>query len=208
MVAAAIAADVGALLARDPAADVTPELRRHGDAFYGVYVLLKDGRTFANTSRPLADDIRRDAAAVLAGTVPGQSSSGTRTLGPVVSAPIQVANELRGMVVMPPPPTGGLLQEIGRLLSLPGTVVLFVATALAAVVIFAPARRRLIALEKAAERLGRGDLAAPHLSMEATRSRAWRGRSTGWPWSSRRATKPCEPPTLCAGKCSRMSHTS
>ncbi len=46
------------------------------------------------------------------------------------------------------------------MLSLPGTLVLFVATVLAAWVIFRPARRRLTALEHAALALGGGDLAA------------------------------------------------
>ena len=49
---------------------------------------------------------------------------------------------------------------MGRLLSLPGTIVLVIATLVAVVVIFAPARRRLSALEDAAERLGAGDLTA------------------------------------------------
>ena len=46
------------------------------------------------------------------------------------------------------------------MLSLPGTLVLFAATVLAALVMFRPARRRLNALESAALRLGGGDLAA------------------------------------------------
>jgi signal transduction histidine kinase len=45
-----------------------------------------------------------------------------------------------------------------RWLSWPGTIVLVLGTILAAVVVFAPARRRLMALEHATERLGRGDL--------------------------------------------------
>ena len=62
------------------------------------------------------------------------------------------------MVVMPPPPMGGLSREVGRMLSLPGTLVLFAATLLATWVIFRPAQRRLSALEDAALRLGSGDL--------------------------------------------------
>jgi signal transduction histidine kinase len=45
-------------------------------------------------------------------------------------------------------------------LSVPGTIVLVVATAVTAALIFAPARRRLQALEAATVRLGRGDLSA------------------------------------------------
>lgn len=62
--------------------------------------------------------------------------------------------------MLPPPPPGGVLRDVGRLLSLPGTILLIVATGAAVVVIFGPARRRLSALEDAAERLGGGDLAA------------------------------------------------
>ena len=51
-----------------------------------------------------------------------------------------------------------MLSEVARLLSLPGTLVLLCAAAVAAVVIFAPARRRLHALEEAAERFGAGEL--------------------------------------------------
>ena len=55
---------------------------------------------------------------------------------------------------------GEFSREVGRMLSLPGTLVLFAATLLAALVIFRPARRRLTALEDAAIRLGGGDLSA------------------------------------------------
>jgi signal transduction histidine kinase len=49
---------------------------------------------------------------------------------------------------------------VGRLLSLPGTLVLLLSTAGAALLIFLPMRRRLQTLEAAAHRLGAGDLAA------------------------------------------------
>jgi signal transduction histidine kinase len=115
----------------------------------------------ANSARALPEEIRLETVAALAGEDPRRMHPEARVGGPVVTAPIQVANELRGMVVMPPPPgSSGMLREIGRLLSLPGTLVLLVVTTLAAVVIFAPARRRLRALEDAATRLGAGDLEA------------------------------------------------
>jgi two-component system sensor histidine kinase BaeS len=78
----------------------------------------------------------------------------------VVSAPIVISSRMEGLVVLPPPPPRGMLGDVGRLLSLPGTLVLLAATAIAAVVIFAPARRRLRALEEAAGRFGAGDLDA------------------------------------------------
>ena len=112
-VATTIAAEVGALLAREPDAEPGQVLRKYRDEFPDAYVVLKGGRIFATTTRPLPEDIRQEAEAVLDGAAPRQTPSGSRTTGPVVSAPIQVANELRGMVVMPPPPRRGMLQDIG-----------------------------------------------------------------------------------------------
>jgi hypothetical protein len=61
---------------------------------------------------------------------------------------------------LPPPPRRGLLANVGELLTLPGTLALIVISAIAAVVIFAPARNRLRALEVAAQQLGGGRLTA------------------------------------------------
>jgi signal transduction histidine kinase len=158
-IAAGIARDVSAAMLEDSAADVGAVLSRYRDTFQGAYVVTRDGRVIANTSRPLADDIRADTIALLTGVTPSHAAS-RETTGPVVTAPIVVANELRGMVVMPPPPRRGMLADIGRLLSLPGTLVLIAATTIAAIVIFAPARRRLQELERAADQLGRGNLHA------------------------------------------------
>jgi two-component system sensor histidine kinase BaeS len=54
----------------------------------------------------------------------------------------------------------GIPHELGRLLSLPSTLLLMVAAVVVALVVFNPARRRLSALEHAAQRLGDGDLTA------------------------------------------------
>jgi signal transduction histidine kinase len=83
----------------------------------------------------------------------------------VMTSRIMVAGVVKGLVVMPPPndpgpPPNFILQGLGRVLSLPGTGVLLVASALAAFFVFGPARRRLRALEEATDRLGAGDLAA------------------------------------------------
>ena len=76
-------------------------------------------------------------------------------------APIQVGNELRGIVVLPPAaPPGPIARDIGRLVSLPGTGLLVLATILVAAFIFEPSRRRLKALQQASRRLGAGDLTA------------------------------------------------
>ena len=68
---------------------------------------------------------------------------------------------LHGMVVLPRMPVGSpVMRDVGRLLSIPGTALLAVATIVATAFIFAPARRRLKALAAATERLGAGDLSA------------------------------------------------
>ncbi len=122
---------------------------------------MKDGRVASNGRGSLRPDLLRSARSVL--EVAEESSRGpaaSGTDGPVITAPIQVRGELRGLVVMPPPPRPGVVREVGRLLSLPGTLLLIVGTAAAALVVFAPARRRLTALEEATDRLARGDLGA------------------------------------------------
>ena len=161
-IATAVAVDLGTALEANPGLD----LGRYLTARYGndsgprVYVVMRDGTTAGNSDRNLPDDIRRSAESALERTDLRQSDAAPRLSGPVVTAPIQVRNELQGLVVLPPPPPGGIMREVGRLLSLPGTILLIVVTFAAVVVIFAPARRRLSALEDAAERLGGGDLTA------------------------------------------------
>jgi signal transduction histidine kinase len=63
-------------------------------------------------------------------------------------------------VVLPPPPLETGLQATARMVSWPGALLLVTAAILVAALIFSPARRRLQALESAAERLGGGDLTA------------------------------------------------
>jgi signal transduction histidine kinase len=63
------------------------------------------------------------------------------------------------VLVLESRPTG-IRHELGRLLSLPSTLLLMVASVVVALVVFNPARRRLAALEDAAQRLGAGDLTA------------------------------------------------
>lgn len=158
--ATSAAADIGAALDVNPRMDLGAYLpSRYGGEPWRLYVVMRDGSVWANSDEALSDDIRLSAESAFRGTgvVPGNASAPE---GPVVTAPIQVGGELRGLVVLPPPPPGGVVRDVGRLLSLPGTIVLVVATLVAVVVIFAPARRRLSALEHAAERLGAGDLTA------------------------------------------------
>ena len=157
-VAAAVATDVGHGLEQDPHFDIGAYVRgREQGPGPATYVLTREGRVVTNAARPLSEAIRRQTASMLAGT---PLDAGGEPTGPVVSAPIQVRGQLAGMVILPPPPRRGMLANVGELLSLPGTLILIASAALAAIVIFAPARQRLHALEHAARRLGTGELDA------------------------------------------------
>ena len=157
-----VAADLGAALDRDPGLALDDYVRvARIPANLTLFVVMKDGRVAGTGAHPLNSGVRRFAEAALAGqTFPRHSSSDA--LWPIVMAPVQVRQRLVGLVVIPPPPplASGIVRDFGRMLSLPGTLLVIAATALAATVIFAPARRRLQELEHAAERLGSGDAAA------------------------------------------------
>jgi len=159
-VAAIVAADIGAALAQDPQLNLQAFITREYGGIQPLVVVMKDGRVASNRSQPLSVNIRRSVDAVLAGRTFGREGE-PRLETAVVMTPIQVAGELRGMAVLPPlPPGGPVTRDLGRILSVPGTLLLVVATTLAAVIIFGPARRRLTALEAATVRLGAGDLSA------------------------------------------------
>lgn len=156
--AAAIAAELGTALASDPELDLAAFLSRQLPApSPSTHVVMADGRVASRSAQPLRADIERQARAMLAAKAP-EAAPGDQPTGPVVTAPVQVNGRLAGMVLLPPPSPRGLLANVGELLSLPGTLVLFAVTAIAALVIFAPARNRLRELERAAERFGAGEL--------------------------------------------------
>ena len=156
--AAAIAAELGMALSNDPAVDLSGFLAQQLPApGPSTHIVMADGRVASRSGQSLRADIERQAKAMLAGTAPVPASGDVPT-GPVVSAPIQRHGRLVGLVVLPPPPPRGVLSNVGELLTLPGTLVLIAVTAVAALVIFAPARNRLRALEQAAEQFGAGQL--------------------------------------------------
>jgi signal transduction histidine kinase len=160
-VAAIVAADVGAALAQDARIDLQEFVNREYGQLQPAYLVMIDGPVVANRREPLADPLRRSATGLLGGDSFAREQQPHFEGPAVVMAPIQVGGVLRGMVVLPPRPPGRpLVREVGRLLSIPGTALLVVATIIATAFIFRPARRRLKALEAAAERLGSGDLSA------------------------------------------------
>ena len=156
-----VAADIQESVAASPSTDLGGYLRRkYADTPQRIYVALRDGRLGGNTASPMPEDIRRATIATLDGANVREATSRIETRGPVVTAPIQIGSELRGIVVLPPPPPETAARAVARMLSVPGTLILVTAAFLVSLVVFSPARRRLQALEAAAERLGAGDLSA------------------------------------------------
>jgi signal transduction histidine kinase len=156
--ATAIAAGMGRALAANADADLETALRAAAAGLpRSAYVVMADGRDAALGATPLAPPIRAQAMEALGGPPQAPRVPGGPT-GPVVTAPIQVAGQLRGLVVLPPPAPRGAFSEVGRLLSLPGTIVILVGAATVGALVVAPLRRRLRALERAAGRIGGGEL--------------------------------------------------
>jgi signal transduction histidine kinase len=161
VLAAEVAADVAPVLARDRGADLGVHLKSRfppEQAGRFVFVAVPGGTIFSSTAQPVPESIRLTVMSAF-GERPLQFTDAVR---PITTAPVLVGQQLVGLVlvlVLESQPTG-LRHELGRLLSLPSTLVLIVAAVVVALVVFNPARRRLAALEEAAQRLGQGDLTA------------------------------------------------
>ena len=161
--AALVAADVSTALTQKPDLDVPRYVQeQYGAILSRVYVVMKDGRVAGNSTDALPESFLNAAVAGLGGIEGRPEPRAEDITGPpVVMVPIEVGSALRGLVVVPPRrPVGGAFWDVGRLLSLPGLLVLLVASGVAAALIVGPARRRLRDLETATTRLGSGDLSA------------------------------------------------
>jgi signal transduction histidine kinase len=160
VLAAEVAADVASVLARDRDADLGAHLRSQYPlerAGRFVFVALRGGPLFSSTTEAVPESIRLTAMSAL-GERPLTFTDAVR---PITTTPLLVDQEFAGVVlVLALPRATGIDHELGRLLSLPSTLLLLVATVIVAIVVFNPARRRLSALEQAAQRLAEGDLTA------------------------------------------------
>jgi signal transduction histidine kinase len=161
VLAAAVAADVASVLASDRGADLGAYLKsRYPPERAGryVFVALRGGPLFANTTHEVPESIRLTARSAF-GERPLTFADAVR---PITTTPLLVDDQFAGLVlvlVLESRPIG-VFRELARFLSLPSTLLLVVATVVVALVVFNPARRRLSALEDAAHRLGEGDLSA------------------------------------------------
>ena len=98
---------------------------------------MKDGRDRRQLARAARPAIARWRRAALAGGRRRERAGRTGPTGPVVTAPVQVGRRAArdgGAAAARP---RGVVREVGRLLSLPGTLLLIAAAALAGAVIFA-----------------------------------------------------------------------
>jgi two-component system, OmpR family, sensor kinase len=164
VLAAEAAGDVADVLGRGQNVDLGAHLKSRyplaetGEAGWVVFVALRDGSMYSSTGGPVPGSVRLTALAALR----QRRLLPTDAVPTIPTAPVLLDDRLVGLVlvlVRPPRPSNVPVQ-VGQLLSLPSTLLLTAAAVLVAMVIFYPARRRLRALERAAQRLGEGDLSA------------------------------------------------
>lgn len=166
-----VASDVSSALSRDPSLDLDAYVRdQYDDILRSFVVVMRDGRVAANH-----DDVPADVLAALRldaelrgggggrgrrapARAAGRGAGGLR--GEV--APILVDGVLAGRVSVLPgnPPFSRVLRRLGPTMGLVAGAMLGVGTAVIALFVFGPARRRLKAVQSATERLGSGDLTA------------------------------------------------
>jgi signal transduction histidine kinase len=165
VLAAEVAADVAEVLRGGQDADLTAHLKARyppaDEAQWGwvVFAALRH-KIYSSTGGPAPPIVVSTAL----------SAFGRRRLTvadgvtPLASAPIIVDGRFEGLAfafVRPARPGGFQVpREVAQLLSLPSTLLLIGAAVVGAMVIFYSPRRRLVALERAAQRLGEGDLSA------------------------------------------------
>lgn len=154
-----VASDVGAAVTREPDLDLAAYVReQYGEVLQAFVVVLRDGRVVSNH-----DDLPENLLPALRaeGTRPaGRGGLGRRLGGEV--APIVAFGGIYGRVVVLPgrPPFTRVLRQYGPTLALVAGGVLLMGTALIALIVFGPTRRRLKEVQAATERLGAGDLEA------------------------------------------------
>ena len=187
--AALVSQDVSAALTRDPNLNLeTYVLTQYKDVVQTFFVAMRDGRIASNHDDAPAEivaELRAENAALLTGRGgrrrgrgfgdrpegerfdPGfppprqfRPGGGARALGDM--APLFVNGEQIGRVVVwaGDRPFWRIVRQMGPTMAVMGAGVLGVGTALIALFVFGPVRRRLKDVQVATERLGSGDLTA------------------------------------------------
>lgn len=149
-----IARDLSASLEADPATDVRVVLSRYLDTPLPAYFVTIDGGVTGPDHEVVPEDLARQVASAAAPTADDEP----RTVG---VARVEVLGGVEGrIVVLPRRPGWSVLQDLGPWALGGAAVTAIGVAALLAWATFAPAHRRLKALESAATRLGAGDLTA------------------------------------------------
>ena len=148
-----VARDLSASLEVDPATDVREVLARYLDTPLPAYFVTVDGGVTGTEGQAVPDLLAEQVASLAS-----QPDDPTR---PVGVARVEVLGRLEGrIVVLPRRPGWAVLQDLGPWALGGAAVTAIGVAALLAWLAFAPAHRRLQALESAATRLGAGDLTA------------------------------------------------
>lgn len=150
-----VATDLQETLEFDPATSVRTVLSRHQDPSLPVFFVTVEGQVTG--ADPVPEPVARGVAALAAENAGGLDRSDL----PIGIAAVEVLGQPEGHVVVPPRRPGwAVFRELGPW-PLGGAALSAIAiAALLAWAAFAPAHRRLQALEGAATRLGHGDLTA------------------------------------------------
>jgi signal transduction histidine kinase len=186
-IAAAIAGDVGTVLTDQPEIDLDAFVHdRHASNFRGFVVALADGRSIVSRRVPPPPQLLRTARMRLMaerGEIPGarrfdgrgggrprferdgqdrRPGWGVGQGGPTEFALITARGEVAGIVAVPreAPPLWIALRSLGPIMAIVALALLTCGTAMAALLVFRPARRRLTHLQDAALALGAGQLSA------------------------------------------------
>jgi signal transduction histidine kinase len=154
-----VAHELGTALARSPSLDLQRFVDDRVRALSRPIVLVwHDGRVFAGGIDEAPDWLVQAARARLERRRPGVFGRMLRGIG---LAPVGQDGEPDGIVaVLSGPPLGTVLRELGPILVLAALALTVGGTAIAALLIFGPAHRRLRGLEAAARQLGAGNASA------------------------------------------------
>lgn len=149
-----VARDLADTLEIDPAADVREVLLRHADAPTPVFFVASNGAVTGPDRGPIPPPLRRRLGEL------AQLPEGAIDQ-PVGIARVEVLGQAEGhVIVLPRRPGVAVLRDLG-IWTIGGAALAAIGVAaLLAWLAFAPAHRRLGALESAATRLGSGDLTA------------------------------------------------
>ncbi len=161
--ATVIASDIGDELDKNPQLNVSKYVREHyAGVSRRVSILMTDGRAYGNHPFPVGRMVTDAAERWLARGAPAEVETIQFQFARLIAfARVRSRGAYVGIVaVQPGAPTSRVFHEILPTMLATAAGLMIGGTALVALLIFRPARRKLRGLEEAARSLGSGDLAA------------------------------------------------